>query len=98
MGIAEELSAAAKCNVLGERACCGIYMEEKCHTVTGGEKKSGIRSPAFFQNRGIEILVGLINPRSQIAAKISRSRKYQISVGCPLIFGEEYLRAGSSVR
>ncbi len=38
MGIAEELSAAAKCNVLGERACCGIYMEEKCHTVTGGEK------------------------------------------------------------
>jgi len=73
-------------------------MEEKCHTVTGGEKKSGSRSPAFFQNRGVEILVGLINPKFQIAAKNSRSRKYQISVGCPLIFGEEYLRAGSSVQ
>jgi hypothetical protein len=61
-------------------------------------KKSGSRLPAFFQNRGIEILVGLINPKFQIAAKNSRSRKYQIGFGCPLIFGEEYLRAGSSVQ
>ncbi len=51
MGKADELSAAAKCNVLGERTCCGIYMEEKCHTVTGGEK-IGKSTACVFPKQG----------------------------------------------
>jgi hypothetical protein len=46
-GKADEQTAAAKSNVLSERTCCGIYMEEKCHTVTGGEKNQEVDRLCF---------------------------------------------------